>query len=1106
MRRVVFCRYTREVPAPVSIPDQPPTQPPALTLSDEQRRAVEHTGGPLIVLAGPGTGKTRVITARVAHMIRERGVRPETVLAVTFTNKAAGELRERLGAILDPYVAQRVRASTLHSLGVSLLQRFGDTLGLPGQVEILDEAQQRRLARELIRANGLYRASIGRGIEHAVDHGLDVAHELVSRGVTPAEATARIDALLADLAGDGSAEARARTAELSIAREGVALAGLMDEACLDRGTARYDDLITWSMRLMRENRMAADIVRQECRHVVVDEFQDLNATQIAWLALLCPPGSSPDVCVVGDDDQSIYAFRGADERAFDRFRAVWTTARTERLTTNYRSGPAVIAASNAVIARAGYRFDEEKFGRPGPSAPGGSSVELVRMGNDMRIGQTVAAMIRAGLDADPGMDLSRTAVIGRTSLELSRAAEALEGLGVPFVTSVADASREDAGVRAVLSWAALVVDPTRSWAARAVLSRPPFSIDAATLGVLEHRYRERRAWANANEGEDEPGPFVAWMSAHAPAGTEDALRRAAEVERSIAEFAGANTADHALMHIVRLTGVAHAEALPPRERAARVRALVSLVRFARERLSRLDEPKGLRQLLEYLDDLPDKERSFAPPPEERLDPSEPEAPAGPGGETGAVRLLTAHASKGLEFDTVYLLRCGGGHGFPMSRADAPVLPEGVLDPDPQGRDTRARRDDEERRVFFVALTRAERRVVMLAKVPKQTRSTNYPLELLADLGPEVVEHDEADVAGEPDPDEIRSFEIESGTASDRAAVLASARRAARRAAAGALDAAERTETPDRALADRLRAAADRLAMIGAVERTGAVPGWARAAGLHDEAARLVDRLRRPEHADGPAFPGLTGPLTLSYTQIHQYQRCPRCYYLHYVQGMPGEASPVASIGTAVHRALQVYAQSWAEADSEGCGLPGWDDLEREARRWFFREWPRDLELDEHQLERVLAMARIFYEQLHPRDAEIREIERSFQFPFPVDGVVHTIKGKIDRIDAGPGGGVRVIDYKTGHPAKKLVEPEKSDLQMGIYAMALKSIGIEPGPGATCEYWLLASGERGAIPVADLNLAKIGEKMGDVIRGMAAGAWDQGRECSGDCEFLDEPED
>jgi DNA helicase-2/ATP-dependent DNA helicase PcrA len=1074
-----------------------------MPLSAEQRAAVEHDAGPLIVLAGPGTGKTRVITARVAHLVRDKGADPARVLAVTFTNKAAGELKDRLGSLLTPAQAQNITASTLHAYGVRLLTRFGDILGLPSEIEILDEAQQRRLARELIRANRLYRASVGRGIDHAVTHALDVAHELVSAGIAPAEALRRTDAGLAALSSDGSPEAKARRAELSIAREGIELARLLDEACLDRGTARYDDLIAWPMMLLRRSETVAAIVRHECRHVVVDEFQDLNATQIEWLSLLCPPTggrSRPDVCVVGDDDQSIYAFRGADERAFDRFAATWPNTTTLRLTTNYRSGPAVIAASNAIIRNAGYRFDDSKFGVPGPAARAMSAIELVRLSSDTRAGETAAAMIRAQVDANPAIDLSKIAVIARTGTELLRCAGALEAAGIPYTSSVRDASREDPGVRAVLAWAALVVDPTRTWAARAVLTRPPFSIDASTLATLEHRYRQQRAWANANPGEEEPGPFVAWLSAHAPAGFEEPLRRAAEVERSIADIASIDTADHAVMHAIRVSGVAHAEALPPRERAARVRALVALVRFTRERLPRLDEPRGLRELLAYIDDLPEKEKGFAQTPSDRVMAGELAA------DEPGVRLLTAHASKGLEFDTVYLLRCTSPHGFPSPKTDPPVLPEGVADPDPLGRDARARVDDEERRIFFVALTRAERRAILLGKIPKKSSATNYAIELRSALGPDLAEHDEADVVPQDAlADTLTSEEIESGLATERAAVLATARRAARRDAARALDDAEQAEAPDDALADRLRRAADRLAMIRCVERTGQAPRWTRAAGLSDEAAALADRLR-PDGAPGADFPGISGPMSLSFTQIKQYLACPRCYYLEYIQQLPTAPSDAINIGKAVHRALQVYAAAWAEADNEGRPTPGWDQLEEETKRWFFREWPREQELDHEQLARATAMARTFHEQLHPHDAHIVAIEQKFAFPFEVDGVQHSIRGMIDRIDQSPGNAARIIDYKTGFPTKKLLQPDKTDLQMSIYAMALPALKIEPGPGATAEYWMLASGEIGDIPLASLNLAKVRETIANAVRGMAAGNWPKGRDCSGLCEFLDEPED
>ena len=1073
----------------------------ALTLSDEQRAAVEHDAGPLIVLAGPGTGKTRVITARVAHMIG-RGVDPESVLAVTFTNKAAGELRERLGGLLDPYLAERIGASTLHAFGMGLLRRFGDIIGLGSEIEILDPAQLRRLARELIRANGLYRRSIGRGIDHAVDHGLEIAHELVSRGLAPSEAVAKADRLAADLAGDASPEAKARRAELGIFREGAELARLLDAACLERGTPRFDDLITWPMKLMARSGTVRDIVRQRCRHVVVDEFQDLNATQIEMLSWLCPPDSNPDLCVVGDDDQSIYAFRGADERAFDRFATMWQGVRTLELTTNYRSGSGVIDASNAIIAASGYRFAPDKRGRASDNPPEPSSVELVRVSSNERTGPVIAAMIREQLRADPGLDLSTIAVIARTRTDLERAGAAMEMAGIPFVSSAADATDDHPGVKAVLDWARLVVDPTQTWAARSVLTRAPFGCEAAALGVIEQRYRSARASANAGEAED-PGPFIAWACANCPPGDADlagALRRGAAAEKHIARVASSATADDALMEIIRVTGVAHAVDCSARERALRVRCLVALVRFARRRLARLDEPRDLRALLEYLDDLPAKERDFKPTPEDSLDPPEAFDDAGRPG----VRLLTAHASKGLEFDTVYIPRLYGGHGYPSARTSPCAVPEEILEPDPQGRDEKARRMDEERRIFFVALTRAEKRAVLVTQVAKKPSGVSFPFELRTAAGVTLVEHEEIDVAPDHDADGLDALETESGGAAERAAIIASARRAARRDAANALDLAERSDDPDPAFGQRLRRAADRLAMISAVARTGAAPPWAAERGLLDEASELIARLRRGAPEPGVEYGGLSGPLKLSYSRINQYLRCPRCYLLFHVLKLPQRETSKLGVGTAAHAALEHFAKRWRLADSEGVDPPAWTDLERVATEKFHEHWPRTLERDPGELERLQAQMRLYWEQLHdPRDHISEFIESHFEFSVPVDGVTHRISGKIDRIDHHPAGGWRIIDYKTGAPRKELLEPKANDLQMGIYARALESLVGERGTGSTAEYWILSTGERGVIALDDLNHAKIDSQIEEAVRGMASGRWEKGKRCSGDCDFLDD---
>lgn len=1064
------------------------------SLSDEQREAVVHEDGPLIVLAGPGTGKTRVITARVAHMIRNRGVAPETVLAVTFTNKAAGELKERLAQLIQPAQAEAVNCATLHSFGMRLLRRFGDTLGLPHEIEILDTAQLRRMARELIRAHGLYKQVIGRGIDAAVEHGLSAAHELTSIGITPEQAIERSQKTFELLRDNQSADAKAHRAELALFQDSARLAGLMDVECLRLGAARFDDLIRWPILLLRKSSLVRDIVARDCKHIVVDEFQDLNATQIELLSLLAPPNRNPDICVVGDDDQSIYAFRGADERAFERFEQKWGGTQTLKLTTNYRSGDAVIDASNAIIEQAGYRFAPDKLGQIGPSSPSGSSIELVRLDAGDRGAATIASMISRQIEEDPDTELSDIAVIARSGTELSRVQGAFELAGIPFVSSIPDATPEDPGVLLMLDWAALLVDPTSARSARAVLTRPPFRCSAPAIGALEQRYRAACSRFEAGE-EEHPAAVIPWLCDHATDELKETLERARKLEAALGASVVDKHADHALMEIIRATGAANAEELAPRDRSARVRSLVGLVRFVRERLSRIGEPRDLRAMLSYLDDLPDRDKAFKPGPEAIVEPGEQDG----AGHLSGVRLLTAHASKGLEFDTVYITKVFPAWGFPTTLAKEAIVPMGVCDPDPHGRTSAERLLDEERRVFFVALTRAKKRVVLLAKLPKgNSKAVHYTLELRSAAGVDLIEHNERDVLADLDADALDALDQEG--AMDRQVLFAASRRSARRGAAEALDALEKLTTPDANGLATLQRCADRLAMIAYIERHQTVPEWAEEQGLLEEASRLIDRLKTPTDDLGDR---LSGRVSLSYTKINGYLRCPRCFYVREVLGMPEDSSPATSVGRAVHEALEAFVLRWMAADSEGAALPGWDDLERETRRRFFSLWPRSEEVDYGQLERAIAQSRLYWDHLHDDNAHIIEAEKKFAVPYVVDGVEHTIRGQIDRIDQCSGGGLRLIDYKTGQPKKELREPKSDDLQLGIYSIALCHEDADALAGSVGEYWLLASGERGQIPLADLKLDKIRKKIDTAVRGMLAGEFGQGTRCSGDCTFLDD---
>ncbi|MEM9373218.1 MAG: PD-(D/E)XK nuclease family protein, partial [Planctomycetota bacterium] len=387
-----------------------------------------------------------------------------------------------------------------------------------------------------------------------------------------------------------------------------------------------------------------------------------------------------------------------------------------------------------------------------------------------------------------------------------------------------------------------------------------------------------------------------------------------------------------------------------------------------------------------------------------------------------------------------------------------------------------------------------------------------PLELRAAEGVGLFERDASEILTDlPDvqhADELDAIERDGFDPDRMGSVLHIARRGARRDAADALDGIQRGVDAS----DALGRAADRLAMITHIERTGRSPDWAGERGLADESALLLSRIREGESEKDATF-GVTmsSPLRLSYTSINSYRRCPRCFYVSRMLGLEQAESPALAVGKAVHAALESFMRRWVDADSEGEEPPGAETLERLTRRAFYANWPTGIEVDHDQLGRALAQSRVFFDTMHDGAAHVLEIERTFDFPFVVDGVAHRVRGKIDRIDlAESTGGRRVIDYKTGHPSRELLTPDRSDLQLGIYAMGLAhldGVGVDQTPdwsdGSVGEYWLLASGEVGSLPLASLDFARVRARIEDAVRGMLAGRFERGGRCSGDCEILDD---
>jgi DNA helicase-2/ATP-dependent DNA helicase PcrA len=1104
-------------------------------LSEDQRKAAEFAGGPLIVLAGPGTGKTRTIIHRIAHQIQSRGIEPEQIVALTFTIKAAAQMRERLAGLVGAAVAERVNAHTIHSFGARLVRRFGDLLGLPPELELIDAAQSRRLLRQIIMSNGLFADSRAEGLASVVEE-LETAFEGLSNlGLMPekcVEFAEQWGRRLQGAAGSKDEVEAERSRQRRFLDTAKAFALFVPE-CHSRGWVTFSDYIMLPIRLLSEHTGAAAICRDDFRAFIVDEFQDCNPAQIELLRLMAPPKDvGPDLCVVGDDDQAIYGFRGADERAFERFTKIWPARTVIELKENHRSQPEVIKVGNAVITKAVDRFHPKKVIEfPSGKKPEGGTVEAVKLENGTKDAELVATMILADRvqseKAGSPRPWGKYAVIARTHTELDRIEAALRVEGVPVQRVGKRSELEDEGVEDVLAWIEWLLEPDATWAARRVLTRPPFQLPPDVVAGWELEHRAQASHAAAGRGDVEaPGRFVDWLEAR----VSDIAQGAAAVAkyRELAAQTLTARGDEAVFRIIVGCDAAHAELLGSRERARRVSGLIALLSLARSKQARLEQPGDLRSFWAYFKELRDAGRNAL----EGVTQSEVlDVDGDVDGEDkeGFVQVLTAHAAKGLEFDTVFVPNVCPGYGYPKSRQRGQwTPPEGIFDRLDQRSDG-DRHYDEERRIFYVACTRAERRLVISAKWNKDASKSNHFFEQLVGrtkgFQPVMTARDQNVVLTEAARLGVgrlarSGMEAASHSYAVRELVretVERARRQARLEAALALESVDRADlAPEHTggAAARLRAAAGRMAMIGAIERTGVAPPWLiqQQPELADEAKRLEtvarEGKRAGESASSLLIKPLRAPLRLSYTTIYQYENCARCFYLQRIWKLPEEDSSEANIGNIAHNVLHEFFDRFRNQDADGLFKPGLDELLALAKKRFLAALPAWQAVPQEALDQLLAQMKVLWDRLHKgSDPHILELERTVEFDYQVGKQVHKVIAKVDRIDQMDDGGLRIIDYKTGRASTRLTEPKKDDLQLGIYALALrhgKNLGFAAAEGplhGVAEYWCLATGQRGVIKLMDLNEPKIRERINEAATGMLEGRFPSKPQCDGPCRLF-----
>lgn len=1100
-------------------------------LNSAQHEAVSHDRGPVAVLAGPGTGKTRVITHRIARLIERDGVRPESIAAVTFTVKAAEEMQERLGALIGQSPASRVSVGTFHSLGRRILHKWGDTIGVPGLTDLMDSVQRKRMLREAARLaidEGHVPSVLlaGGGIEALGERAWAWIEFLRTSAVFADEsmklATKWME-LIEERAESGEWDDERLAAERTNAEELTASSAIythFERIRLERGLLSFDDYIMLPIRVLRESERARAVIHDEVRHVVVDEFQDVNGAQLALLRELSPPRMERDICVVGDDDQAIYGFRGSDDRAFQHFAEIWQGAEVVTLSENYRSSQAVLATAQRVIAAAHDRFEPEKeilARRDFDDAP--SQVEAVHVAGNAEEGVTIAAMILEDLAANDGRDLARIAVIGRSHNTVSDIGRAMELEGIPVDFSQTKRFEEDEAVLDVKAWIGLVTASPGSWVMR-LLVRPPVAIEASAAVGLVSAYAAHERQAKV-EGVD-PMSIAAFLAERAD--EHPGLKRLTEMLAEFTAEAAVRSATEMVKLIIERTGVAHRELPSGREEARRVRALAVFINFVGTLQTRIDPPGDLASFQRYYEELDDKEQSQGLASFEGKQSEDEAELAGSG-----VKLLTAHASKGLEFDTVYVPRIGAAAGCfgQVQQSEGPSLPAELSAFEVDERSKHEREQDEVRRLFYVACTRAERRLVLLSKRAKSRSGSMHMFQELAwrgkvPLGPDergesVVLFEGETVIGRAAAAGVvlrggDALAAEGASASDgreiRSRVIADARRTARKAAAAALDRAEDgldDESELDAIGDELGRSARRLAVVRAIEVDEELPAWL--AGSDGYAKELAGQIEGAVElgTKGTGLGRLLPPLSLSYSKVDQYERCPGCFYLRYVLKMEEPGTSQQIVGTVAHAALERFYSRWSDADVEGLAKPGLEDLLTIAREIFVVESRRVQGVEASQFDQIKAQLTLGYKRLHDEGAEVMMLEENSPFVYERTGVeerAHSFKAKLDRVDR-LGDGFRIVDYKTGQAWKKLREPKSDDLQLGIYAMALASkldMPIDELSGSA-EYWLFATGERGVIGLDAIDHKKVRKTIDKAIEGILAGAFTPKKGCDGQCGLL-----
>jgi DNA helicase II / ATP-dependent DNA helicase PcrA len=630
-------------------------------LNEEQRQAVEALDGPVLILAGAGVGKTRVLTTRIAHIISTGRARAYEILAVTFTNKAAREMRQRVAAFAGSEQAMPW-LGTFHSIGAKILRMHAELVGLRQNFTILDTDDQLRLLKQLLQAENLDdKRWPPRALANLIDG-------WKNRGVDPKSVPASEAAVFAG--GKSAALYEGYQARLKALN-----------------AVDFGDLLLEPLRLLREHADVLAAFRRRFRYILVDEYQDTNVVQYLFLRLLAE--ASGNLCCVGDDDQSIYAWRGADVENILRFEKDFPGARVIRLERNYRSTGHILAVASGLIAHNRGRlgktlFTDKALGDRPKVAEAPDALEEARL-----VGEEIEAAQHKGVSLDD------MAILVRASFQMREFEERFIALGLPYKVIGGPRFYERAEIREALAYLRCVAQPDDDLAFERIYNQPKRGLGDATLATL-HEYGRRTGLSLTR-------------AARSLVETEELKPRARQTLRGLLDdFDRWRRQSDRIAHEELAQLVLEESGYIDMWKAERTPDAAGRLDNLKELVRSMGEFPDLAAFLEHVSLVMDVDS---------------------GDEGPRVSIMTLHAAKGLEFDLVFLPGWEEGL-FPNQRS---------LD------DNGLAGLEEERRLAYVGLTRARRQARIYYALNRRVRGlwqASIPSRFIQELPVDHIEVDE----------------------------------------------------------------------------------------------------------------------------------------------------------------------------------------------------------------------------------------------------------------------------------------------------------------------------------------------------------------------------